>query len=285
MLHCRTLSIEEHKELQEFLKLHKLELNVRTRRDLTDVVPVAKIFKKVHPKLVDMHNYTPRNSLALKLQNWQTFNSKVLRKLGLNLTKSALEQLANGSAGAIESLLYDLMAMNKETLQPISRSRSLKLTPQSTPQDSPPQLVDHRPTSISLTHVPKQALVEKLPPEVLTLDVKEMVNGKMVKVPKSVVAYEDYQDALRECHEKDTYITSVSQKAEYLESVIRTKQDRITELTEQLGRLSVSILSMRPKISNNDDNDDGDYDIMNIRKGIKSPSITMSKNRCYSEPS
>ncbi|EDW76614.1 uncharacterized protein Dwil_GK15552 [Drosophila willistoni] len=264
MSHCRILTIDEKKELDEWLKAHDLELNIHTRRDLTDVVPVARIFKKIHPKLVELHNYTPRNSFSLKLQNWETFNLKVLRKLGLHISKPALVQLANGSAGAIESLLYDLMVMRSGGLHPITKARSVKSNHTNSQKDlSSPK---PEPQTISLTHVPKPAIVEKLPPEVMILDVEELINGKIVKVPKKLVAYEDYLDALRECDEKDRFINCVSQKADYLESLITVKQERIVELTEQLSRLSVSILSMRAVNSNNHEEIDEKLRNANVKK-------------------
>ncbi|XP_068151530.1 sperm flagellar protein 1-like [Drosophila tropicalis] len=272
MPHCRMLTIDEKKELDEWLKVHNLELNIHTRRDLSDVVPVARIFKKIHPKLVDLHNYTPRNSFSLKLQNWETFNLKVLRKLGLHISKPALVQLANGSVGAIESLLYDLMVMRSGGLHPIARARSVKSSQTNSQKDlSSPKA---EPQTISLTHVPKSAIVEKLPPEVLILDVDELINGKIVKAPKKLVPYEDYLDALRECHEKDSFINSVSQKAEYLESLLTVKQERIVELTEQLSRLSVSILSMRSDSLNN--NEEIDEKLKNGK--VKKDQATSSHN-------
>lgn len=68
-------------------------------------VLLAEILSVHYPKLVEMHNYPPRNSHALKLNNWMTLNRKVLKKLKLTLCANTMEQLANNVAGVIERVL------------------------------------------------------------------------------------------------------------------------------------------------------------------------------------
>lgn len=64
---------------------------------------------KVHfPKLVELHNYSPKNSYSQKLINWETVNNKVLKKLKINLSKKRMEELANAEPGAIEKLLLQI---------------------------------------------------------------------------------------------------------------------------------------------------------------------------------
>jgi len=83
MSHSQTQSpnrVEEQQdELKQWLKEQRIVLDMRTRRFFSDVLPVAKIIKQCHPRLVDLHNYTPKCSVALKLQSWETFSNKVLR--------------------------------------------------------------------------------------------------------------------------------------------------------------------------------------------------------------
>lgn len=40
-----------------------------------------------------------------KLYNWNTLNSKVLKRLGLQLSKQHMTEIANGTPGAIEQAL------------------------------------------------------------------------------------------------------------------------------------------------------------------------------------
>lgn len=60
-------------------------------RDFSDGVLLAEIVKHSLPKLVDMHNYSQAHSVSQKTYNWNTLNVKVLKKLGLNLSKKEIE--------------------------------------------------------------------------------------------------------------------------------------------------------------------------------------------------
>lgn len=60
-------------------------------RDFADAVMMAELIYHYNPKLVELHNYPPANSLDKKIQNWSILNSKVLKKMGFNLTKSQIE--------------------------------------------------------------------------------------------------------------------------------------------------------------------------------------------------
>lgn len=70
---------------------------------------MAEVLKRLYPKLVDLHNYPPRNSFHLKMDNWDTINRKVLRKLGLIQTPDSLANFCNAVPGAIEWLCFEIM--------------------------------------------------------------------------------------------------------------------------------------------------------------------------------
>ncbi|XP_034136044.1 uncharacterized protein LOC117588705 [Drosophila guanche] len=105
----RVLDEGDRLVLTSWLKEQNIELNHRTRHELRDAVPVAKIVKRIHPELVDLQAYTPRCSQKLMLDNWKIFNDRVLKKLHLSLSHAALQRLAVGQSCAIESVLYKLM--------------------------------------------------------------------------------------------------------------------------------------------------------------------------------
>lgn len=73
------------------------------------LVLLSEILKRLYPKLVDLHNYPPRNSFHLKLDNWNTLNRKVFRKLELTQSPEILANLCNAVPGAIEMLCYEIM--------------------------------------------------------------------------------------------------------------------------------------------------------------------------------
>lgn len=74
-------------------------------RDFNDGVLLAEMIKYHYPKLVDLHNYPSSSSTEMKMSNWNTLNHKVLKKLGLKITKDEINNVVNSKAGAIELLL------------------------------------------------------------------------------------------------------------------------------------------------------------------------------------
>ena len=74
-------------------------------RDFSDGVLLAEIIKHNLPKLVDMHNYSQAHSVSQKTYNWNTLNVKVLKKLGLNLSKKEIENIVNMEPDSIEKVL------------------------------------------------------------------------------------------------------------------------------------------------------------------------------------
>ncbi|SPP76863.1 blast:Sperm flagellar protein 1 [Drosophila guanche] len=106
MSSIRGLREKEREVLNEWLVENKIVLDARTRREFSDVLPVAKILKNKYGRLVQLQYYVPRSSQALKLVNWIVFNEKVLKCLNVNLSRETMEDLARGSAWALDSLLY-----------------------------------------------------------------------------------------------------------------------------------------------------------------------------------
>lgn len=74
-------------------------------RDFSDALLLAEIIKCHSPRLVDLHNYPGTSSTRQKLDNWNTLNTKVLRKIGIKLSQDEMYELAGSKQGAIENLL------------------------------------------------------------------------------------------------------------------------------------------------------------------------------------
>ena len=81
-------------------------LPARLSADVLAVL-LSEVLHHYHPKLVDLHNYSPALSLATKRTNWHTLNQKAFKKLHIQpLTDAHIQQLAAGQKGAIERLLW-----------------------------------------------------------------------------------------------------------------------------------------------------------------------------------
>uniref|UniRef100_A0A182M3B1 CH-like domain-containing protein n=1 Tax=Anopheles culicifacies TaxID=139723 RepID=A0A182M3B1_9DIPT len=102
------LSTQELIEVYQWVKKFNLSREIKSiNRDLADG---AEILKHLYPKLVDLHNYTRCNSTRNKLDNWQTLNRKVFHRLNIYLSEEMMADLASGTNGMLEVLLYEVMA-------------------------------------------------------------------------------------------------------------------------------------------------------------------------------
>ncbi|KAL7750254.1 hypothetical protein RI367_004427 [Sorochytrium milnesiophthora] len=77
-------------------------------RDFSDACLCAEVVRAFYPKLVDLHNYPPANSVAQKVYNWNTLNFKVLRRLGIALSEESVHAIASCTQGQVEVLLSAL---------------------------------------------------------------------------------------------------------------------------------------------------------------------------------
>ncbi|XP_055471803.1 sperm flagellar protein 1 [Psammomys obesus] len=71
-------------------------------------VLVAELIKFYFPKMVEMHNYVPANSLQQKLSNWGHLNRKVLNKLNFSVPDDVMRKIAQCTPGVVELVLIPL---------------------------------------------------------------------------------------------------------------------------------------------------------------------------------
>ena len=77
-------------------------------RDFADGVCVAEIMKHFFPTIVELHNFTPANASKGKMDNWNTLNAKVFRKLHFEVTHEEIKDIVGAVPGAIERFLKGL---------------------------------------------------------------------------------------------------------------------------------------------------------------------------------
>ena len=77
-------------------------------RDFSDGVLLAEIIKSYLPRLVDLHNYPSCSNTKHKESNWNVLNNKVLKRLGIKLTKKEINDIIKCEHLAIEHLLQRL---------------------------------------------------------------------------------------------------------------------------------------------------------------------------------
>ncbi|XP_058989821.1 sperm flagellar protein 1 isoform X1 [Mustela lutreola] len=102
-------------------------------RDFSDGVLVAEVIKFYFPKMVEMHNYVPANSLQQKLSNWGHLNRKVLNKLNFSVPEDVMRKIAQCAPGVVELVLIPLRQRLEER-QRLRKQRTSSLQ-ELAPQD------------------------------------------------------------------------------------------------------------------------------------------------------
>ncbi|XP_075156795.1 sperm flagellar protein 1 [Haematobia irritans] len=206
----KKLTDDEYNELKSWLQQQGVSYK-NIHRDFSDARPIVNILKKLHPKLVEIHNYPPRNSTQLKLNNWETLNHKVLTKLDLHQSKPMLDKLAKGVPGAIESLLYDIMLKDQEQQEKCKTDQPLN----------------------------EQEQIWTENDEVMTITITKKIGDGLIQVPQKMILYSIYEKILRDSQVKDHIIMNAEQKITHLENIIKLKTERIDELCGQMAKLSM----------------------------------------------
>lgn len=84
-------------------------------KDFSDGILMAEVLKFLYPNLVDLHNYQEANSINKKIENWNTLNQKVFKKLNIPLSKKTIDDVSHSQIGTIENILkvvYDKICKN-----------------------------------------------------------------------------------------------------------------------------------------------------------------------------
>lgn len=80
--------LEEVYEMVDSIPLSRPKKNIS--RDFSDALMMAEVVHHFNPKIVAVHNYPPSNALSKKINNWNTLHNKVLKKMGIPLTKQQI---------------------------------------------------------------------------------------------------------------------------------------------------------------------------------------------------
>jgi hypothetical protein len=98
-------------------------------KDFSDGILMAEVLKYFYPKLVDLHNYQEANSINKKIDNWNTLNQKVFKKLNINLSKKIIDEVSHSQIGTIEIILkiiYDKINNKVNNLITDKKDKKLK---------------------------------------------------------------------------------------------------------------------------------------------------------------
>ncbi|KAL7743634.1 hypothetical protein ACLKA6_019252 [Drosophila palustris] len=207
----KNLSNEEIADVHKWLQQNDINTN-RLRRDFSDVLPLAEMMKRDHPRIVDLNNFPKRSSVQLKIANWETFNYKVLAKFNLTLSREFMELLSTGAHGAAEVLLHEIMRLKKR--QRVVETRNAILA---------------------------QEQIWEENDEVKTVVVNKQVGDGIVQVPQKMILYSLYEKMARDNQAKDAIIEANQKRLAHMENIIKVKTERIDELLMQMGKSPIKI--------------------------------------------
>ncbi|XP_045430472.1 sperm flagellar protein 1 isoform X2 [Pipistrellus kuhlii] len=100
-------SVDEEVLHQLYLWIDNIPLS-RPKRNLSRDFSDGEVIKFYFPKMVEMHNYVPANSLQQKLSNWGHLNRKVLHKLNFSVPEDVMLQIVQCTPGVVELVLIPL---------------------------------------------------------------------------------------------------------------------------------------------------------------------------------
>jgi hypothetical protein len=69
---------------------------------------VAEVVKHYCPNMVELHNYSAAHSVQQKSYNWNTLNTKVLKKMQFQLSPGDIKDLVEMVPETIERILFSL---------------------------------------------------------------------------------------------------------------------------------------------------------------------------------
>ena len=134
-------------------------------RDFADAVPLVEILKQHLPD-IELHNYPPANSKALRLANWSTLNRKVFSRLGFRIEESDMLSIVEGKHNSIEKVLSIVrvkLELRRQSLEETTSPKKIKSSPKI--DSTPKPIAPDKPKGL-------EARVEKLEKKVKVLEDK-----------------------------------------------------------------------------------------------------------------
>ncbi|XP_063781435.1 sperm flagellar protein 1 [Pseudophryne corroboree] len=98
-------------------------------RDFSDGVLTAELVKYHFPKLVEMHNYVPANSMQQKFSNWTILNRKVLSKINFSIPDDVIRKIIQCSPGVVELVLHTLKQKIEEKQKQMASESPQEMSP------------------------------------------------------------------------------------------------------------------------------------------------------------
>jgi hypothetical protein len=200
-------------------------------RDFSDGVLLAEVVAAYFPDLVELHNYTPANSVKQKVYNLEALNNRVFRKIGYQLTRTQIEDIVSCRTGAIEYVLNTLQFKMAKYREKMSQRGGRSSTPNSRGSGRSPRVEPATPAP-----APEQVVA----PRVRQSEQKKTVQQNAVsanpsgsKSVQAVVKDELLVEKEQQIRELQETVEILTLKISKLEQLVRLKDNKIQKLLQQ----------------------------------------------------
>mmetsp|Transcript_5922 Transcript_5922/g.10723 ORF Transcript_5922/g.10723 Transcript_5922/m.10723 type:complete len:241 (-) Transcript_5922:84-806(-) len=199
-------------------------------RDFADGVLFAEVVNHFYPRLVEMHNYSSANSHTQKMYNWNTLNTKVLKKLGYQIHQQDLEDVIKAAPGAIERVLAHFQKLIAQGV-----NRQPKVAAPSRPSvGSIPSKDSAGRAPLPSSIAPSAPQSERGPPRVgLDKDPGPAPRMQKMQLEVDTELLLEKEQAIAELREM---VGIMTEKIKKLEQLVRIKDSKIEALTQKLQK-------------------------------------------------
>ena len=227
-----SMSLDDNQLRALYAWVDKIPLSRAKRnlaRDFSDGVLIAEVVASYFPHFVELHNYTPANSIKQKMYNYETLNNKVLRKLGIQLTRKQIEDMCNCVPGMAETVLFKLQqrmaVLEKEQSSARDRSASTSRKSSTTPR---PSVAIPKPSVASIP-VGDNRSVASMSPVARSRSSSGMTGRRPETAPVDQELLREKEQQIRELQEQ---VIILELKVAKLEQLVRFKDNKIQKLQQ-----------------------------------------------------
>jgi len=192
-------------------------------RDFADGVLTAEVVAYYFPRLVELHNYPPASSTQQKLYNWDTLNTRVLRKLGYNLPRGDIDGIITSRPGCIERVLHNIQhKMVRYRQKKASQERAAAAAPEA--PEAGAAAAPAGPSGGSTA--PASSAASRHPSTQEPRDMRAAIDAELLV---------EKEQAIQDLTET---VEILELKAAKLEQLVRLKDPKIARLQQQVQALS-----------------------------------------------
>ena len=221
--HSKLASSTAHADLLGWLETIPLSRPVRhLESDFADGVLIGEIVAYYFPEFVDFDLFRPARNMSQRAKNWRRLNSDVLPKLSLTAPGTLVHHITNGDQRSVELFLLHLREKIEEHLLRTGRKSRL--------QWETWRSFHHERSRLPRLLIPAP-LTRRLPPGYAH---ERHAFHPSARLGDSYPFFYDEQ-----CRVREEEMELIRTKLKRYEQLLRTKEQRILQLEEQLDRMKL----------------------------------------------